>query len=262
MKQKLLVHKNLTELVTDAKHYEHLFYTIQRNILLAVCLLFEEGNLPNEESPLGSRYIRTHFGPYTVDVQKFHIDKRDDEYETESFNYETDIRFKETHDRVGIFVRDTELPNGIPHKMMYCTEWSLTSPWLSRYLDQISFDDDDEYTCDNAFETKHVYLLADILDELHLYCEVNEIDEYMYCNQNGYSFINLKNLMIESAHLYTEFLNIQDSIGKIKFETDYDISQDLIDALGHDIEDEKGYPLVKYKPIFEDDDDVDMEIPF
>ena len=59
MKQNVLVQKNLTELVTDAKHYERMFYSIQRNILLAVCMLLDEKLLPNEESPLGHRFIRT-----------------------------------------------------------------------------------------------------------------------------------------------------------------------------------------------------------
>lgn len=261
MKQNVLVQKNLTELVIDTKHYERMFYSIQRNILLAVCMLLDERLLPNEESPLGPRFIRTYFGKYIVDVQKFNINKRDDEYETESFNYETDIQFKETHERVGIFVRNAEFPNGIPHKMMYCTEWSLTTPWLSKYMDQVSFDEEDEYTCDNAFETKHIYLLADILDELHLFCKANEIDEYMYCRCNGYSFINLKNDMIEFAHLYSQYLKIVDIVGKLKFEVEYDIHQDLMSNLGRAIED-KEEPFAHVVSIPQGDDDADMEIPF
>lgn len=260
MKEKISVKKNVTDLVLDGKHYERMFYDIQRNILQAVCLLIHEGNLPSEYSPKFTRFIRTNFGPYIVDVQRFYVNTHEDD--DENFKYDEDISFSDTHERVAMFVRNSKLPNDIPNKMMYCTEWSLTEPWLSKYADQISFDYDDEYRPENAFETKYIYLLADILDELHLHCKANDIEEYPYCYANGYDFINLKFALFEYARLYGRYLKIVEAIGDINFELEYDTREDLEDNLGHVIESKENEFIFKPNTTIKPLDEDDMDIPF
>ena len=52
-----------------------------------------------------------------------------------------------------------------------------------------------------------------------------------------------------------------DIVGKLKFEVEYDIHQDLMSNLGRAIED-KEEPFAHVVSIPQGDDDTDMEIPF
>lgn len=240
------------ELVQEALMNKKLYFEAQQNIIWGICMLIIDKHVEIDESPMGSKYMRTHIGPYTIDIQRFKVSNNEDG----SFEYYSDIHFEEYISRVSVVKRDDQLPNDIPNELMFCIEWQTNDPWCSKYHDDISFSD--ELVPEDVFKNKYIYLMADILDELDMFCTKKNIEQYSYCSFNGGDFVDIKYQLLEKARLYETYWNIINKIGKILFEVEYDSDQDLLTNMGRIHTKQE---IINNKSIYSKIN-IDDEIPF
>lgn len=252
---------NVEDLVLLNKSNKDNYYDIQTNALWAICMLMLNGILTKEVSPYGESYDRVRFGHYIADIRKFEVPEFED---ATDLSYSTDIEFCDFLQRVAIIERTEPLPNGIPSSFMYCTEWFQNKPWTSSVQDHTPLETNEyDIICENVIATKYIYLFADLFDELHLFCEERDIEQYYYCRENGGDFLELKIRMFEYARSVESYIKIVKQIGLLDYKVEFDTTKDLLDNLGVAVLEQRHIELPeRFNESHAQQRSDEMEIPF